>query len=143
MVDSKRFLCEKKPFTFARNYGRMYLQMVNSEKTVRRRKQIQSLKATIFDKRGRPISVGHNSYWKTHPMQYELSKEYGNGEQIYLHAEIDAIVRLKDWSQAHSIKVERYLKNGQPAMAKPCNLCQKALEKVGIHTIEWTTELSS
>jgi len=94
--------------------------------------------ATIYDKRGRVVSKGENSYWKTHPMQLDLSNKYGNGEQIYLHAEISAIVKLKDWSKAHKILVERYDKQGNPALAKPCKLCRKAIEKAGIELVEHT-----
>jgi len=71
-------------------------------------------------------------------MQLDLSNKYGNGEQIYLHAEISAIVKLKDWSKAHKILVERYDKQGNPALAKPCKLCRKAIEKVGIELVEHT-----
>jgi len=97
-----------------------------------------NLTATIYDKRGRVISRGENSYWKTHPFQGELSEKYGNGEEIYLHAEISAIVRLKDWSKAHKILVERYDRQGNPALAKPCKLCRKAIEKAGIVLVEHT-----
>lgn len=97
-----------------------------------------SLVATIYDKRGRVISTGENSYWKTHPLQGRLSKEHGNGEEIYLHAEIAALVKLKDWSKAHKIRVERYTVNGTPALAKPCKICSAALMKAGIEIVEHT-----
>jgi deoxycytidylate deaminase len=97
------------------------------------------VKATIFNKRGHVISVGENSYWKTHPLQVELSQKHGNGEQIFLHAEIAALVRLKDWSKAHKIKVERYnRKTGEPLIAKPCPLCKAAIERAGIEIVEHT-----
>jgi deoxycytidylate deaminase len=96
------------------------------------------LTAKIYDKRGRILSVGENSYWKTHPFQGSLSKQHGNGEQIYLHAEIAALVRLKDWSKAYKIRVERYSANGSPALAKPCKICRAALIKAGIEVIEHT-----
>ena len=94
------------------------------------------LKATIYDKRGRKLSEGHNSYWKTHPFQVKMAKEVGREDAIYLHAEIAALVKLKDWSKAHRIMIERYSKDGEPLIAKPCNVCQAALEKAGINVIE-------
>ena len=96
------------------------------------------LTATIYDKRGRAISRGENSYWKTHPMQIKTAKEVGREDAIFLHAEIAALVKLKDWSKAHRIKVERYSVNGEPLLAKPCEICQRALKKAGIEIIEHT-----
>lgn len=96
------------------------------------------LKATIYDKRGRVLSVGENSYWKTHPLQVKMAKQHGREDQIFLHAEIAALVKLKDWSRAHKIKVERYGKNGKPLIAKPCPICQAALDRAGISIIEHT-----
>lgn len=96
------------------------------------------IKATIYDKRGRILSVGLNSYMKTHPWQGKLAKNVGRPEAIYLHAEIAALVKLKDWSKAHRIKVERYDSNGNPVMAKPCEICQSALRRTGIEIIEHT-----
>lgn len=97
-----------------------------------------SLTATIYNKKGRVISTGENSYWKTHPLQVEMAEKHGRKDQIFLHAEIAALVRLKDWSKAYKIKVERYGKDGRPLIAKPCPLCQAALEKAGIQVIEHT-----
>ncbi|MDB4378661.1 hypothetical protein N9Z41_02705 [bacterium] len=97
------------------------------------------LKATLYDKRGRPLSTGQNSYKKTHPLQAKFAKLYGRSdEQIFLHAEIAALVKLKDWSKAYRIKVERYDFNGRPVNAKPCKICQAALDEAGIKVIEHT-----
>lgn len=97
-----------------------------------------TVNATIYNKRGRVLATGQNSYRKTHPLQTKMSKLYGNGEQIFLHAEIHALVRLKDWSKAHKIRVERYEEDGTPALAKPCKVCAAALRKAGIEIIEYT-----
>ena len=101
------------------------------------RKQFH-LTATIYNKRGHVISRGENSYWKTHPMQVHLAKKAGREDAIFLHAEIAALVRLKDWSKAHRIKIERYAEDGTPLLAKPCEICERALEKAGIKIIEHT-----
>jgi tRNA(Arg) A34 adenosine deaminase TadA len=96
------------------------------------------IKATIYDKRGRVLSSGENSYLKSHPLQGKLAKQVGRPEAIYLHAEIAALIKLKDWSKAHRIKVERYDVNGNPVIAKPCAICQSALRRTGIEIIEHT-----
>ncbi len=95
-----------------------------------------TLTATIYDKRGRVLSREQNSYRKTHPLQSAFSKKYGNGHQIFLHAEIHALIKLKDWSKAYKIKVERYNKDGTPALAKPCKVCSEALQGAGIEIVE-------
>lgn len=98
----------------------------------------QSLSAVIYDKRGRVISVGFNSYVKTHPVQAEHAKRVGLPEKQYLHAEIHAIVRCKDLSRAHKIFVSRWDKNGRPMFAKPCPVCMSAIEAAGIEVVEHT-----
>lgn len=97
------------------------------------------LKATIYDKRGRVLSRGENSYRKTHPLQIKIAEEAGRPDAIFLHAEIHALVRLKDKiEQAHRIYIERYANNGDPLPAKPCEICTLALEKAGIEIVEYT-----
>ena len=97
-----------------------------------------SLEATIYDKRGRVLAVGNNSYTKTHPLQVKFAEKVGKPDAIYLHAEMDALRRLKDWDKAHRIVVTRFDKNGEPAIAKPCKICKLALEHAGINHIEHT-----
>ena len=99
----------------------------------------QKLRATIYDKRGRVLSVGENSYCKSHPKQAEFAKIAGREEAIYLHAEIAAIIKLKEKANdAYKIFIERYNSNGKPLLAKPCEICQIALEMAGIEIVEYT-----
>ncbi len=97
-----------------------------------------ALTAVIYDKRGRVISVGQNSYVKTHPLQAKHAAEVGMPDKQYLHAEIHAIVRCKDLSRAHKIFVSRWDKKGRPALAKPCPVCMSAIEAAGIQVVEHT-----
>lgn len=98
------------------------------------------LKATIYDKRGKVLSVGENSYSKTHPKQAELARIAGREGAIYLHAEIAAIIKLKNkQDKAHKIFIERYDSDGNPLLAKPCEICSIALEMAGIKLIEFTS----
>lgn len=100
---------------------------------------VQVMKATIFDRKGNVLSVGRNNYKKTHPFQFRLACKCGNPDKPYIHAEIDAIVKLKKKANvAHSIYIERYLKNGKPALAKPCSICEIAIGLTTIKHIEYT-----
>ena len=49
--------------------------------------------------------------------------------------------KVKDWNKLKgcSIFVYRTNKNGQLAMAKPCDMCQKLIKYVGIKNMFYTT----
>ena len=96
------------------------------------------VKAIIFDKRNKPLSIGYNSYTKTHPLQAKCARAVGQETKIYLHAEMAALVKLSNPNRAHKIVVFRFNKMGQPAPAKPCLCCQYALKQAGINVIEHT-----
>lgn len=97
-----------------------------------------SVKATVYDKRGRVLTVGENSYSKTHPLQAKYAVSVGLDDKIFLHAEIAALSKLKRFHKPYRIVVERYLSNGETAIAKPCKVCQAAIESHGITLVEWT-----
>ena len=96
------------------------------------------LTAVIFDKRGKVLSIGQNSYLKTHPEQAKWANKVGRADAIYLHAEIAAIIRCPDISRAHSILVTRYGKNGLPGLAAPCSICASAIAATPIKLIRHT-----
>jgi tRNA(Arg) A34 adenosine deaminase TadA len=91
--------------------------------------------AVIYDKKGRVLSIGQNSYIKTHPYQAKIAKQVGFEEKIFLHAEIHAITRCKDLSKAAKISIFRYDKRGNPVLAKPCHICMTAIKASGIQQI--------
>ena len=93
--------------------------------------------AKCYDKRNRLLSVGTNSYNKTHPYQKHCAVMVGHSFKEYLHAEIQAILRAKD-QPIHKITVERYNKNGEPMLAKPCEVCQYAIDAFNIQLVEYT-----
>ena len=97
-----------------------------------------SVTALIFDKRGKILSVGQNSYLKTHPLQARHAAVAGLPEKQYLHAEVHAITRCRDLSKAHRIFVARYNKHGQPVLAAPCPVCVSAIKAVGIKNVSHT-----
>lgn len=98
----------------------------------------QHITAIITDKRGRVLSIGNNNYFKSHPLQALHGAKCGEPFKIVLHAEIAAIVRCKDLSKAHKISVYRYSAAGEPLIAKPCKICQSAIDATGIKVVEFT-----
>lgn len=97
-----------------------------------------AITAFIYDKRGRLLSVGRNSYIKTHPLMAEASAAVGMPTRIYLHAEVAALVKIKDWSKAYKLVVTRFNKLGQPVMAAPCLCCQHIVKQTGIKYVSHT-----
>lgn len=95
--------------------------------------------AAIIAKRKRILGVGLNSR-KTHPLMHRYTD---NHLKVCLHAEIAAInnaLKIFDRKEIRGadIFVARVLKNGCKALAKPCNVCQKALDEHGITGVYWT-----
>lgn len=82
----------------------------------------------------KPISRGYNKL-KSHPI-------YANPEKhikISLHAEIDCLIKAKKDVKGSDIYVYREYKNGEPAMARPCNDCIAKLKEFGIKRIFYST----
>lgn len=101
-------------------------------------KQRQEITAFIYDKKGYVLSIGRNSYIKTHPLQARYATKAGSPHKIFLHAEIAAIARCPDISKAYRILVTRYNKFGNPMLAKPCPVCQSAIRATPIQIIDHT-----
>lgn len=94
--------------------------------------------AIIYDKRGRVLSVGKNSYIKTHPLQNKHACMVGLPDKQFLHAEIHAITRCRNLERAHRIVVTRFGSRGEPKTAKPCPVCVSAIQAAGIKYVEHT-----
>jgi len=94
--------------------------------------------ALIYDKRGNLLSMGRNSYVKTHPLQAKYAKDVGEDYKVFVHAEIHAIARCRDLNKAHKIVIMRYGKSGQPLLAKPCRICEHAISFTNIKEIVHT-----
>ena len=94
-----------------------------------------SLTAVALDKRGRVLSVGRNSYLKTHPVQAKYAKAAGQGDRIYLHAEMAALIRAK--AKVHSLVVTRHYSNGSGACSEPCAICMKAIKDYGVRKLSY------
>jgi deoxycytidylate deaminase len=98
----------------------------------------QNITAIISDKRGRILSIGKNSYVKTHTRMKELGTAVGRPEKTFLHAEVSAIIRCKNLKKAHKIFVSRVMQNGEYGLAKPCPVCERAIKLAGIKIVEYT-----
>ena len=101
-------------------------------------RQKQTITAIIYDKKGRVLSIGQNDYEKTHPMMLKYGKKVGMPERIYLHAEIAAITRCADMKKAHRMLITRFTKDGKPALAKPCPICESAIKATNIQIVDYT-----
>ena len=93
--------------------------------------------ALAYDKRGRLLSVGRNSYTRTHPLQAKYGRRAGKPNAIYLHAELSALLKARE--QVYKLVVLRYDKDGNPALAKPCPACQLAIREFGVKNVEYTS----
>jgi tRNA(Arg) A34 adenosine deaminase TadA len=87
--------------------------------------------ACLYDKHGRIISSGVNSFCKSHPMQEKFSG--GNPYKIFLHAEIDAVVsglrKINDDDlSGYSLAIARVCSDGIDGQAFPCDGCIDALK---------------
>lgn len=97
-----------------------------------------TLTAKIFDRQGRLLSQASNSYKKTHPIMYKAGNAVNKPNSIYLHAEVAALVKIKDWTKAFRIDVVRYMKDGTTGNAKPCPICSRVIGQTGIKLINHT-----
>lgn len=94
------------------------------------------LKAYVYNKKGALISVGENSYTKTHPLQKRYAQKAGTPLREYLHAEIAALIKCRE--KPYKIYIERLNKRGEPRLAKPCEVCELAIKLAGVKVIEYT-----
>lgn len=94
--------------------------------------------AKAYDKRGRLLAVGLNSYRKTSTVQRHYAILAGLPEKEYLHSEIQALLRCKD-KTPYRLTVERYTNDGEPALAAPCPVCSLAIRTYGVKVLEYTS----
>lgn len=92
--------------------------------------------ALAYDKRGKLLAVGRNSYIKTHRLQAYYAKKSGRPAAIFLHAELAALLKARQ--PVHRLVVMRYNKDGTTANAKPCAACQLAIKDFGVKHVQHT-----
>ena len=96
-----------------------------------------AITAKAYDKRGRLLGVGCNSYTKTHPLQAHFAKMAGEPYRKNLHAEIAAILKVGD-KKIHKLQIFRFDKEDRPALSAPCKTCQEAIRAYGIKKVEYS-----
>lgn len=94
----------------------------------------QNIVALAYDKHGHLISVGRNSYKKTHPIQYKYATSANRG-QIFLHAEIDALIKAH--FHVHKMVINRIGRTGRLLASQPCSMCLAALMDAGVEELEF------
>lgn len=113
------------------------------QKTIELAKNSKSIQekicSIIVNKKGLILSIGYNSYKKTHPLQKKYARKTGNNNKIYLHSEISCIIGLSYDSKPYAIYVARVNNNGEPLLARPCAICELAIKEAGIKNIYYTT----
>lgn len=95
--------------------------------------------AAAISYKGKVLSVGKNQK-KTHPM---MLKYQTDDHKIYLHAEIDAIIKTinahgTDILRRCELYVLRLTGGGNVGYSKPCRGCQKAIDAFGIKKVFWS-----
>lgn len=98
--------------------------------------QKYKLVAIITDKKGNILSIGKNSFSRSHPTQAYYAEKVGNKHKIFIHSEIDALVKCK--GTPYNIYVVRINKKGKCLLAKPCSICEMAIKDSGIKNIYYT-----
>lgn len=88
------------------------------------------LVAAAYDKKGNLLSVGYNSYTKSHPKQAAVAKRAGLPLKEYLHAEVASLIRCKE--TPYSLYVCRIDAKGSITNASPCPVCQLAMKEAGV-----------
>ena len=84
------------------------------------------------------IALGSNGGYKTHPLQAEMYPErHWKGP----HAEVMAVKHLRPYDVGGGdLFVYRILKDGKPALAKPCSKCLKFLYSKGVKRVFYTLD---
>lgn len=98
-----------------------------------------SYHAAAIVHKGRILAIGLNRK-KTHPLMARYNERPG---QVFLHAEVDAIVRTinrygDEILKESSLYVLRTTKGGVVAGSKPCSGCQSHIEHFGIPEVFWS-----
>jgi deoxycytidylate deaminase len=98
----------------------------------------QRMAAIVTDKRSIPLAKATNSPTKTHPEQAKFAKRAGKPKQVFLHAEISALVKNKNVA-GNTLYVLRLGKDNSIRLARPCPVCWEAIIQDGnIETVYYS-----
>ena len=91
----------------------------------------------ITDKRNRVVSVGYNSYTKSHPQQQRWGELTGNPHMCYVHSEFSALKKDKH-KKGYKIYIARVDSENRPVYSKPCKACEEMLKNSHLKAVEYT-----
>jgi tRNA(Arg) A34 adenosine deaminase TadA len=94
--------------------------------------------ATIYDRKGRILAHEQNNYMRTHPIQAKFAAKAKQPLRVFLHAEIAALVKLREGQKPYKIHIERKRKDGTFAIAAPCDVCRAAIRHWGIQHVSYS-----
>ena len=114
------------------NTLRLLLKKLNEQPFI---KNYHKVGAIVLDKKGNVLSVGFSSYTKSHPRQYFYNKKI-NPNKIYLHAEVDALIKCK--GEPHTMIIGRVGRDGLVHIARPCKGCYNAIKDVKVKKVYFT-----
>lgn len=110
-------------------------------KLAREMKQKFNVVCIIVDKKYHILSIGTNSFTKSHTRQAYYARRIGNKVKIFLHAEIDSLIKCQ--GEPYAMFIARVKKDGTPALAKPCLICQGAIKDAGIQKVYYTNDIKT
>lgn len=111
-------------------------KIINISKDLRYTSTLRAKHFSFIVKRNTIVSVGINSYDKTHPMAKKLGYRFAN-----IHSELSAVLNFdgipSDLMGCDLINV-RMNRFGQIGMSKPCSKCQKLIRDFGFSKVYYT-----
>lgn len=94
--------------------------------------------AVLYQK-GKPISLGRNYQYKTHPLMRQFGKYLHH--QTNLHAELDALISVRHKTSFKGCKMVVYRESlAEAATSRPCPTCMLILKNFGIKEVYYTTK---
>ena len=87
----------------------------------------------VYDRKGNLLATGINKPTKSHPIQAKYAQLAKEPKKIYLHAELDALIKCK--GIPYSIYVARITRSDKLGISMPCAICQRAIQEAGIKYI--------
>jgi len=102
----------------------------------------QNIIAVAFDKRGRILATGYNSYSKTHPLQKMYAARSSDPNRPFIHAELSALIKGSKRGKVHSLHVIRIRANGKHGLAKPCDICEKVIKAYNVKKVTWSRDVN-
>lgn len=109
---------------------------INTAKSSPSKKKI----GAVLLRKNKVIVSATNLEKKTHPLQASLAKKVGLKEKIYLHAEVNALIKSRE--KADTIVVARIGGHFHNELRNscPCKICTLAIEESGIENIWYSTD---